>query len=457
VVDASHSDDVDRKALAVELERAMLAARKASRDLENPDNAKLATLYPALRSLVRLSDLDELRVGGGPAWRRFADASLVELGQRPVDPRLFTQTAPLPVVDGLADFKPPVILPFWLSARDSEDERRYLTARVFPNLLTEDDLMALGWQEELDRRRSARGLPCDEDSSELYRLLSDAIAGRPADLDRLLKLLPKDNAARLRQLINGADKGDWPTEYCNDRGLWPLMYRLWSPDLAISPKRSAFHQWAAFYRAYLLIRSGKFDQAWSQMKVQPVSPKPLTHLHKEIENLRAYSAIVRTQDCVAAKEARSRLNSIQGSQSARVNLVLVRDQLALTVNARETLQNPYLVLGVDHGASHDEWTHAWRRLRAANREDIGALSQFNQARDAIMAIERGTGGGVFIVPLDSQTLAPQLSKPSTALVPAQRPYPNKTRDQFNATIERLRTSALREVLDQVALILGGRQ
>ena len=120
------------------------------------------------------------------------------------------------------------------------------------------------------------------------------VSGDVTVLRRLEERLPKGNAAVLRGLHAGAERGDWPAEFDNDRGLWLLMLRLWAPEGIIRPARSAFHRWAAFRRAYDLTLNGSFGTAWSQIAAFAAQSKPATRLQKEVENLRAYLMLVRS-------------------------------------------------------------------------------------------------------------------------------------------------------------------
>ena len=72
---------------------------------------------------------------------------------------------------------------------------------------------------------------------------------------------------------------------------------------------------------------------------------------------------------------------------------MVRRQSQLTTNDRRPWENPYLILGVDHGAPPEVWKQAWRRTRAEKAHDIDQLSRVNEAKDMIMTLERdGTNG-----------------------------------------------------------------
>ena len=442
-------DAAQRKALALQLERAMLAARRAARLSEDPGP------LPALRILayadVSSIDPDTLSGDWGPAWRRFADMVLISHDRQPKDPHGFASLAPLPAVDAYIDLAPDAVQLSWWSGRPAE-ERLYLAARTRPGGLSDADLAALGWWDEYHRRRLARGLPyrAGEDAgSELYRLLDAVVSGDVTVLRRLEERLPKGNAAVLRRLHAGAEKGDWPAEFDDDRGLWLLMLRLWAPEEVIGPARSAFHRWAAFRRAYDLTLNRSFGMAWSQIATFTAQSRPATRLQKEIENLRAYLTLVRSPSAAAMQQATTVLGGIRGYTVAKCNLELVRRQSQLTTNDRRPWENPYLVLGVDHGASPEVWKQAWRRTRTEKAHDIDQLSRVNEAKDMIMTLERdGTNGWgrVFILPLDGKTLRPYTEHVSRHLLPGPHPYPNRTCHLLGQAVEQLRSEAIRELL-----------
>lgn len=449
-----------RRATAVQLERALLAARRSARlsgDLG---------LLPALNALayhdVSHIDVETLRAGSGPRWRRFADVVLVTLGQDPLDPRAFVDAAPLPAVDAYIDLASSSIEPSWWSGRPAGD-RLYLTARTRPGELADQDVASLGWWEEFHRRRLASGLPYQASrttGSELFQLLDAAISGNITVLDRLVELLPDHHAATIHLLRQGTDAGDWPSGLADDRGLWLLMLRLWAPRGIIRPSYSAFHRWAAFRHCYDLTLAGDYEEAWSQIDAFPSYSKPATRLQKEVDNLRAYLTLVRSSETSALNQAMAFLRVIHNPAAARSNQEMVRRMARLTTNERRTCENPYLVFGVPHGSRPEVWKVEWRRARAENSGDIDALSRVNEAKDAIMALERDGSDGsrqVFLVPLEARLLTPHLEWPSRRLVPGLRAYPNRTSHLLEAAVQSMRSDAIRELasaVDQVTSANG---
>jgi hypothetical protein len=401
------TDAERRRTLAVQLECALLAARQAARTTGNPGP------LPALRILAHANpgaiDPDALDGNWGRAWHRFADMVRIVHGRVPEDPRDFVAHAPLPAVDAYVDLVDGEAEPSWWSGR-TPDERKYLARRT----------------------------------RELPRLVDAATSGDITVLDRLEELLPADNAAVLRRARACAAAGMCPCDLYDDRGLWLLMLRLWAPAGLVTPNAGAFHRWAAFRRAYDLTLARCYDLAWAQVCAFPALSRPATRLQKEVENLRAYLTVVRAQDGESLRQAMGILRGIRGHRTASGNYQMIRHQFSLTINERGPFENPYLVLGVEHGTPTDTWKQVWRRARAESGDDIDRLSLVNEAKDRIMALERDGTGPVFVVPLDGDMLAPHAERPPVHL--PHGPCPNGTRDSLSQAVDELREEALRELL-----------
>jgi hypothetical protein len=418
-------------------------------------------VLPALRALVTdgptAADLDVLYADWGPCWRRFADVALVASGHAPQDPAAFFAEAPLHAIDVYVDSLPEAPHPQLWADRPPEDVR-YLTARTHQALLSEDDLAALGWWDEYHRRRYARGLPYQSsksNDSELYHLLNKATRGDASVLGRLAELLPPENAVVIKQLRDGAKFGSWPAELYADRGLWLLIARLWAPADVIAPRISSFHQWAAFRRAYDLTLERNFEAAEDQIEAFGELPEVASPLEKEVINLRAYLTLVYS-DKIALDEATAILRRVRRSPAVQENLKWLERQRRATTNDRAPVENPYLFLGVDHGAPTREWKEAWRAIRSADKDDLDSLSAINDARDRIMALERDNSDGlgqVFVVPLDKKHITPHLIEPSPRLIPRPGLYHrNTSQEDAAAAMARLRREAVTSFLSNAEAI-----
>lgn len=406
--------DAERgRALAVQLERALLAARQAARATGDPGP------LPALRALayadLRVLDPDALDGDWGSAWRRFADMVRITHGHVPEDPRDFVAHAPLPAVDAYVDLVDGEVDPSWWSGRAVE-QRRYLALRT----------------------------------RELSHLVDAAVSGDVTVLNRLEEVLPAGNAEALRRVRACAATGEWSPDFYDDRGLWLLMLRLWAPTGPVSPKAGSFHRWAAFRRAYDLTLTHSYDAAWEQVSAFAVLSRPMTRLQKEVENLRAYLVLVRDGDNDPMRQAMEILRNIRDYKASSANYEMVRRRSKQTINKRGSLENPYLVLGVEHGAQTAVWKRAWRRARAASGDDIDQLSRVNEAKDRITVRERDGAERMFVVPLYADTLTPYTLRASVHL--PRGPFPNGTRDSLPQAIDELRADALVEL---IGIVHGG--
>jgi hypothetical protein len=415
MVNESLTDAERRRALAVQLERALLAARQAARTTGDPGP------LPALRALAfanpRTLDFDALDGDWGPAWRRFADMVRIIHDRVPEDPRDFVAHAPLPAVDAYVDLVDGEVDLSWCEDR-TVDQRRYLALRT----------------------------------RELSHLVDAAVAGDVTVLDRLEEILPDGNAEAVRRVRACAITGEWSPDFYDDRGLWLLMLRLWAPTGPLSPNASSFHRWAAFRRAYDLTRSRSYDAAWEQVSAFAVLPRPTTRLQKEVENLRAYLTLVGHEGSEPMRQALEILRGIRDYKAGSANYEMVLRQSKQTINKRSSFENPYLVLGVEHGAQTAAWRRAWRRARAESGDDIDQLSRVNEAKDRITAREQDGVEHMFIVPLYVDTLTPYALRAPVNL--PRRRFPNGTQDSLPRAIDELRAEALVELIGTVR---GGAQ
>ena len=285
---------------------------------------------------------------------------------------------------------------------------------------------------------------------ELPDLIDAAVSGDATVLDQLEEVLPDGNAEALRRVRACAITGEWSADFYDDRGLWLLMFRLWAPAAPLSPDAGSFHRWAAFRLAYDLTLSCSYDAAWEQVSAFAVLPRPATRLQKEVENLRAYLALVRSEGSEPMRQALEILRGIRNYKAGSANYEMARRQSKQTINERGSFENPYLVLGVEHGAQTAVWKRAWRRARAESGDDVDQLSRVNEAKDRITARERDGAEPMFVVPLYADTLTPYTLRASVHL--PRGPFPNGTQDSLPQAIDKLRADALVEL---VGIVRGG--
>ncbi len=147
------------------------------------------------------------------------------------------------------------------------------------------------------------------------------------------------------------------------------------------------------------------------------------------------------------RQALEILRGIRNLKAGSANYEMVRRPSKQTTNKRSSFENPYLMLGVEHGAHTAAWKTAWRRARAESGHDIDQLSRVNEAKDRITARERDGAERMFIVPLYADTLTPYTLRVSANL--PRRPLPNRTQDSLPQAIDQLRAEALVELIGAV--------
>lgn len=180
---------------------------------------------------------------------------------------------------------------------------------------------------------------------------------------------------------------------------------LWSAPGLVDPALSPVHRWVAFRRAISLVKAGRLDDAWEQVQKFGVPSQTTSPVEAEVVNLRAYLLLVTStekQESRELDEAIALLDAISQSPVAERNLRLLRKREVTLPRDRSRIENPYLVLGVDH--QDRGWKNAWRSVQTSNVADINEKADANRAHDRILDFERGlpdTLGDLYALPLDS--------------------------------------------------------
>ena len=408
-----------------------------------------AAIGPQAVSLAAESaTLDELVTleSDSAAWRLWRDTTLVRHGAAPVNLADFVRRAPLAAVDDLITNGGTPTAEHW--AGRPEAERRYLRARVAPQTLTEEELLALDWDEEVWRRRLAdmEAEPPPEDAPELVRLLHRVGAG---DVDALVgaaELLPSAQADLIgRVLASPTDVDAWPEEVVRDPAMWPVLDRVWQPEeeVGLTDDHTAdFVVWCGLRDGYDMLLALESEAE------EVLGPNP--RIREEAVNMLVYLRLrfSSADDSETLAWAETRLRNLgRGNPAVEGNLRWIAIRRATPVNDRGPAFNPYIELGVGPGAPTDEWRSAWRRLRKEHRKNTGVLSDINLARDQLRDLEAaGTPDPhrFFQVPLDLGFLRPAPRIPH-CLVPDARPLPRRTSPVSDVDIEALRAAAAEEL------------
>lgn len=281
----------------------------------------------------------------------------------------------------------------------------------------------------------------------------------PGDAHAAIQLLRQESTPQPSDVA--VLRSDWGQDWrlFADLSLLELGYPLldprgwadgpWStPDL-IDPARSAVHRWVAFRRAINLVKAARLDDAWEQVQKFGAPSEAMSPLEMEVVNLRAYLLLVMPADREGDRElneAIALLEAISQSMVAERNLRLLRERGVTLPRERPRIENPYLVLGVDH--RDPGWKNEWRSIQTSKAADINEKADANRAHDRILAFERGlpdTLGDLYALPLDNQFMVCSTEEGTAGYAPFQT-----EEDALEAAgrevIEALKLAALSELL-----------
>ncbi|MGW3730320.1 hypothetical protein [Streptomyces sp. NPDC000851] len=402
-------------------------------------------------------------VSGGPAFSLFATAAT--RGAIPVPNAVLAQVlpwAPLSVLDDLVDHGGLLAEDEPWEARDDK-EALYLRARLVPNSISPEEAERIGWDTMLRRRAFlADDTIMRHEPEDVWDLLYDVVRDvQLPSLDALDAALPRAQQIELRDLRSGALVGQWDSDTLRDRGLWKLMAALWRPTAPVDPRRSDFYALVALNRAYDLLKSGDLEgarrQAESFVRERKNGPSLPTDLMDEAYTIAAYVAAVTSPEADNDRSAREQLALAEtyaekaaenGEPVATRNLAHVRTWRATPKNRRGMMTNPFLELGLDHGA--EGWDRHCRDLfREYEQEgDQAAQARLNQAEDRIHEAARHEAefDVFFQAPLDRD----RYELPDTVprrLVPPLEPMARRTALTSGADLESIRALAAVELLD----------
>lgn len=399
-------------------------------------------------------------VAGGPAFSLFATAAT--RGAIPIPSRFLDKVlgwAPLTVIDDLIDHGGLMAEDAPWEARD-EQESLYLRARLVPETVTEEEAGQLGWQAYLRRQSFLRGETLTrQEPDDVWDLLYDVVVdGDVAALDALDAALPRAQQIELRDLRSGAVSGQWARRMGGDRGLWRLMATLWKPRELVDAGRSPFYALVALNRAYDLVKAGDMEAAVLQAHslTRGGSGRRLpVELVQEGHAIAAYAAVGQSERLKSGTGWDRLLDTAvehaekaaaQGGALAERNLRLLRAWRGTKRNNRGPFSNPFLDIGLEHGA--DKWEERCREIFRQCEGDTKAQSALNQAEDRIRgALRDESGWDVFYqLPLDpSRYVVP--SQVPRHLVPALDPLPRRTPATNGGDLEAIRARAAVELLN----------
>ncbi|MFB6715270.1 hypothetical protein [Streptomyces sp. NPDC056358] len=403
-------------------------------------------------------------VSGGPAFSLFATAAT--RGAIPVPNRFLDELlawAPLPVIDDLIDHGGLTLEDMPWTAR-KEDEGLYLRGRLTPDNITDEQADCLGWQAYLRRQSFLRGETLTrQEPDDVWDLLYDVVMdGDVTLLNALDAALPRPQQIELRDLKSGTLSGQWPPSMTEDQGLWLLMATLWSPNNLVDARRSPFYALVALNRAYDLVKAGDLEAVAQQahsLTLGGGNRKVAADLVQEAHAMAAYAAVARSEQIdspakrdrlLDAAEEDAEKAAAQGGTVAGRNLRLLRAWRETRRNDRGPFSNPFLDIGLDHGAGG--WEERCREIFRQREGDARAQSELNMAEERIRGALRGEAGwDVFYqLPLDrSRYVMP--SQVPQHLVPPVEALPRRTPVTSGVELEAIRARAAIELLGDFRL------
>ncbi|MER7224243.1 hypothetical protein [Streptomyces rubradiris] len=348
---------------------------------------------------------------------------------------------PLSVLDDLIDAE--VVGPEHQPWQYRTDEARhaYLKARLVPDQVTAEQAAALEWTTWQRRNAFLAGgepLPSVGDVYDLLELVADGDASVVKELEREL---PRDLVLRLRRILGGVNVGNWDRDIWEDRGLWRLIFSLWEPKAAVNPSRSPMHALMALRQAYALLCLNDLARASSQIDKLVSFETADPAYRAEALNFHAYTLLLRDELNAAAIVLKgiSRSNEL-----AESNLRMVEQRRAVPRNDRLAASNPYLDLGLPHGAP--SWETRYRDLRREHMHDVDMSARLNSAMKRIRDAERDEDwSGFFVLPLDPDVFELPDEVPVT-LVPPLAPLTRRTTPHSPESLALVRQRAVADLL-----------
>lgn len=393
-----------------------------------------------------LQELPSLSLDFG-LWR---DSELLRQGRRLRSLPRFVERAPLALVDDLLDLG--AKLPLSGEERADHQENLYLLGRRAPAELTDEQLGELGWEQERWRRRLFEdpSLEVPEDAPEQIRDLAAVAEGDQRALKRVSEVLDDRSRQLVHHLLDAVRRSAQPPRaLLKDAALWPVLESLCSGTVDTPTDDPAqFFAWRdlrAAHRELLEVNPAAYD------RISPHLDAGEPWVREEAVGMKVYLDLRFSEngDPQALHVALESLLALENRSAATdANISWLRSRIRTDRNSRNPIFNPYLELGVPHGAPQQVWREAWRGLRKKLQGRPMELSDINLARDFIRDIEAAAelrDQPMYVLPLFPERLFPAPRIPLQFVLEAQ-PLPRRTASVSERDRERIRHKAVTSLL-----------
>ncbi|MFB7262209.1 hypothetical protein ACFCXH_08595 [Streptomyces nojiriensis] len=325
--------------------------------------------------------------------------------------------------------------------RPEETDHAYLKARLVPDQVTDEEAAALEWTARERRNAFLAGGEPLPSAGDVYDLLERVADGDASVVKELERELPRDLVLRLRRLLDGVAVGNWDRDIWADRGLWRLIFALWEPKAAVNPSRSPLHALMALRQAYDLLCMNDLARASAQIDKLLSYEAADPACRAEALNFHAYTLLLQEELDAAAMALEGICDAHERAES---NLRMVRRRRAVSRNDRPAASNPYLDLGLPHGAA--SWTTRYRDLRREHVRDVDMSAWLNSAMKRIRDAERDEDwSGFFVLPLDLDAFELPDEVPVT-FVPPLAPMIRRTTSRSPEDLGLVRQRAVADLL-----------
>ena len=390
---------------------------------------------------------------------------------------------PLAVVDDLIDSGVLGKAPAPRTWPERTERVVYLTARLDPGHLSDDDVEALDWRDEACRRTLAAGgtvEPVDGQHDE-WSLRSALLGGDVSAVDAVRPYDTQDLPLELCDLVLSLKHirqgGNPDGRLGRDRSLFGLLEDC-LPNYRLVSGGTPFHYWAGTRRLYRLLDDMHWAMACRPTQTEEALRSVLQQAaalrnrepqgaagtaDREARAVQAYVAFLHARagdgdrldkgvgllEDVLKRGSRRR-GGVGGAERRRMEgLSELLQSLRLKAKPRDVL-NPYLALCVEHDSA--EWGQGWRDLRRQVATD--QLEYINGAKDRIRRIETARRVGrepeaLYELPLHERFLWVPAER-NELLQPGPRPLHRRTPPSSEQEKTWAATQAAREIIGRCA-------